>query len=63
MLTVEEGAVTSVYCATSPDVAGRSGLYYDKCLVHEPNAVATPELAGLLWKHSAQWSGPGPAES
>jgi len=59
MLTVEEGAVTSVYCATSADVAAHSGLYYDKCLVHEPNAVATPELAGLLWKHSAQWSGLG----
>jgi retinol dehydrogenase-12 len=59
MLTVEEGAVTSVYCATSPDVAARSGLFYEKCLVREPSAVATPELAGLLWKHSAQWSGVG----
>jgi retinol dehydrogenase-12 len=59
MLTVEQGAVTSVYCATSPDVAAHSGLFYDKCLVREPNAVATQELAELLWKHSAQWSGLG----
>jgi retinol dehydrogenase-12 len=57
MLSVEEGAVTSVYCATSPEVAMSSGLYYDKCVAREPNTVATPELAGLLWKHSAQWSG------
>lgn len=59
MLTVEEGAVTSVYCATSPEVADASGLYYDKCAVREPSRVATPELAGQLWKHSAQWTGLG----
>jgi NAD(P)-dependent dehydrogenase (short-subunit alcohol dehydrogenase family) len=59
MLTTEQGAVTSVYCATSPDVAADSGLYYDKCAVRAPSAVATPELAELLWKHSAEWTGLG----
>jgi retinol dehydrogenase 12 len=59
MLTVEEGAVTSVYCATSPAVAAESGLFYDKCAVREPSQVATPELAELLWKHSAEWTGLG----
>ena len=59
MLTTEQGAVTSVYCATSSAVAGDSGLYYDKCAVREPSPVATPELAGLLWKHSADWTGLG----
>jgi retinol dehydrogenase-12 len=59
MLTVEQGAVTSVYCATSPSVAAESGLFYDKCQVREPNPVATPELAGLLWKYSAEWTGLG----
>jgi retinol dehydrogenase 12 len=59
MLTIEQGAVTSVYCATSPAVAADSGLYYDECAVREPSPVATPELAELLWKHSAEWTGLG----
>ncbi len=59
MLTIEEGAVTSVYCATSPEAADQSGLYYDKCAVRAPSRVATPELGELLWKHSAEWTGLG----
>ena len=59
MLSVEEGAVTSVYCATSPAVAGESGLFYDKCAPRAPSRVATPELAGLLWKYSSEWTGLG----
>ena len=59
MLTVEQGAVTSLYCATSPAVAAESGLFYDKCAVRAPSKVATPELAGLLWKHSTEWTGLG----
>jgi NAD(P)-dependent dehydrogenase (short-subunit alcohol dehydrogenase family) len=59
MLTTEQGAVTSVYCATSAAVTGESGLYYDKCAALTPSQVATPELAALLWKHSAEWTGLG----
>jgi retinol dehydrogenase 12 len=59
MLTTEQGAATSVYCATSPAVAADSGLFYDQCAVREPSAVATQELAELLWKHSAEWTGLG----
>ena len=59
MLTTEQGAVTSVYCATSPAVAGDSGLFYDKCAVRPPSAAATPELAELLWKYSGEWTGLG----
>ena len=59
MLTTEQGAVTSVYCATSSAVAGDSGLYYDKCASRPPSAAATPELAELLWKYSAEWTGLG----
>ncbi|HEX9065595.1 MAG TPA: SDR family oxidoreductase [Streptosporangiaceae bacterium] len=54
MLTIEQGARTSLYCATSPDVGGQSGLYYDKCQVREPSAVVTPELAARLWAFSEQ---------
>ena len=59
MLTTEQGAVTSVYCATSAKVAGDNGLYYDKCAALAPSPVATPELAELLWKYSAEWTGVG----
>jgi retinol dehydrogenase 12 len=59
MLTTEQGAVTSLYCATSPSVAASGGGYYDKCAVQEPNAVATPGLAELLWQRSATWTGLG----
>jgi retinol dehydrogenase 12 len=59
MLTVEEGAVTSVYCATSASVADQSGLFYDKCAVRAPSQVATPELGELLWKFSSEWTGLG----
>jgi NAD(P)-dependent dehydrogenase (short-subunit alcohol dehydrogenase family) len=58
MLTIEQGAVTSVYCATSPDV-GDSGLYYDACKAKPASQVATPELAAQLWQHSAEWTGLG----
>jgi NAD(P)-dependent dehydrogenase (short-subunit alcohol dehydrogenase family) len=57
MITVEQGAATSLYCATSPDVAADTGLYYDNRAVREPSRVATPELAGQLWQHSVDWTG------
>jgi retinol dehydrogenase 12 len=59
MLTVEQGAVTPLHCALSPAVAGDSGLFYDKCAICLPSQVATPELAELLWKHSAEWTSVG----
>ena len=31
MKSTEEGAATSLYCATSPDVKGTSGRFYVKC--------------------------------
>jgi retinol dehydrogenase 12 len=59
LLTVEEGAVTPVYCATSPAVASESGLFYDKCAPRPASTVATPELGELLWKYSSEWTGLG----
>ena len=55
MLTIEQGAQTSLYCATSPEVAEDSGLYYDNCKVREPSPVATPELGERLWAQSESW--------
>ena len=58
MLSVTEGAATSVYCATSPDVAAESGLFYDKCAHRAPSEVATPALAAALWQRSEDWTVP-----
>ena len=44
MISNEEGAKTSVYCATSPDVASESGYYYDSCRKKEPNPIAYSQL-------------------
>jgi retinol dehydrogenase 12 len=56
MLSVDEGAATSLYCATAPEVAQDSGLFYDKCAQRSPSPVATPELAAELWKRSEEWT-------
>jgi retinol dehydrogenase 12 len=56
MLTVDQGAQTSLYCATSPSVASDSGLFYDKCALREASAVATPELGQALWERSEAWT-------
>jgi retinol dehydrogenase 12 len=55
MLTVEQGAQTSLYCATSPELAQQSGRFYDNCAERAPNPVATPELAGQPWEQSEAW--------
>ena len=58
MLSVDEGAATSLFCATSPEVAEASGRFYDKCTERAPSPVATPELALTLWQRSEEWSAP-----
>jgi retinol dehydrogenase 12 len=54
MLTIEQGARTSLYCATSADLADQTGLFYDDCRVREPSKAVTPELAARLWEFSAE---------
>ena len=58
MIPNDEGAATSVYCATSLDVAADSGLYYDKCAPRAASSVATPVLGAELWERSSAWVGP-----
>jgi NAD(P)-dependent dehydrogenase (short-subunit alcohol dehydrogenase family) len=55
----ERGARTSLYCATSPEVAGDTGRYYDDCRPKEPGAAATATLAADLWRRSSEWTGVG----
>jgi NAD(P)-dependent dehydrogenase (short-subunit alcohol dehydrogenase family) len=55
MISPEEGARTSLYCATSDSVAAASGRFYDNSREREPSQVATPHLARTLWEHSQAW--------
>jgi retinol dehydrogenase 12 len=56
MMSTEDGAATSLYCATSPVLAGESGLYYDKSARKPASEVARdPALAAELWKRSEDW--------
>jgi retinol dehydrogenase-12 len=56
MISSEEGTRTSLYCATSADVAKESGLYYDKSAQRAPSSLATPELGAELWRRSEAWA-------
>lgn len=58
--STEEGARTSLYCATDPEAGRQSGLYYDDCQVKTPSRAARDEaLAAELWRRSAEWTGVG----
>lgn len=53
MQTVEQGAQTSLHCATSPDVADHDGHYYDDCKEKRPSALAEDAaLARQVWEKS-----------
>jgi retinol dehydrogenase 12 len=55
MLSPEQGAKTTLYCATSESVAADSGRFYDRCREREPSKAATPELALALWQRTEAW--------
>ncbi len=56
MITTEQGAATTLHCATSAEAGTQTGLYYDSCRVKEPSAVAQDQaLAAELWKRSEGW--------
>jgi retinol dehydrogenase 12 len=56
MLTTEQGAQTSLYCATAPELAGVTGRYYELSQERAASAVATPELGKQLWEQSEAWA-------
>ncbi|MFE4911597.1 SDR family NAD(P)-dependent oxidoreductase [Streptomyces sp. NPDC056652] len=67
--TLEQGAATQVWAATSPQLAGEGGVYCEDCDIAEPasqdtsvaggvRAYATdPEQAARLWRLSAELTG------
>jgi len=56
MITPEEGARTTLHCATAPELASESGLYYSDCRAIPASAPARdPALAEELWRRSEAW--------
>ncbi|MBX3190407.1 MAG: SDR family NAD(P)-dependent oxidoreductase [Labilithrix sp.] len=57
MLSNEEGAATTLHCATAERV--EDGAYYDKCAIAKVSRAADDaELAAELWKRSEAWVAP-----
>ena len=58
MRSAERGAATGVWLATSPDVAGMSGLYFTDERARQPSSDALDvTLAGSLWRTSESLTG------
>jgi retinol dehydrogenase-12 len=59
MITPEQGAESSIVCATSPELAQQTGRYYDVGgKEKQPHRIAEDtELAKQLWTKSAEWTG------
>ena len=55
MITVEDGAKTSIYLASSPDVERETGGYWVKCKKHFSNRPSQDEANWKsLWKKSEE---------
>lgn len=60
MISSEEGAKTTLHCATAPELATESGLYYDQCAPRKPSRFARDEdLARRLWDFSVEATAAG----
>ncbi len=57
MITNEEGAQTSIFCASSPACANESGLYYDKSKLKSTAPHATNAAAQECWERSMEYIG------
>jgi dehydrogenase/reductase SDR family protein 13 len=53
MKSTEDGARTSLLCATTPDL--QSGAFYSDEKEKAPSELATPALAAELWERSEAW--------
>ena len=62
MLTVDEGARTSLYCATAPELAEVSGRYYEASAEREPSSGCHCRTSARGSGSRAR-SGSGPEES
>lgn len=54
LLTAEEGAQTSLYCATAPDAVG--GQYFQQCRPRLSSADSQDSaVSSRLWEQTAGW--------
>jgi retinol dehydrogenase 12 len=62
--TPEQGAQTTIYLASSPEVEGITGKYYSNCKQKTSNRESyNPEVARRLWDISEQMTGLNPRSS
>jgi retinol dehydrogenase 12 len=60
MISVDEGAATTLFCATAPALAHETGLYYDQCQIKTPSRAGQDALlAAELWRRSEVWANEG----
>jgi NAD(P)-dependent dehydrogenase (short-subunit alcohol dehydrogenase family) len=58
VLSPEAASDTIVWCATSDEVAGQTGLYYARRSIHPASPLASDDgLAAELWERSVKWTG------
>jgi dehydrogenase/reductase SDR family protein 13 len=58
MISPEDGAKTTLYCAADAAVGSETGKYYDECKERRPSKLADDgDLARQLWDKSAAWVG------
>jgi len=56
--SIPQGAATTVYVATSPDVEDKGGQYFEDCGVGKPNNKQFNDtIAAKLWEVSEKRSG------
>jgi NAD(P)-dependent dehydrogenase (short-subunit alcohol dehydrogenase family) len=56
MLSPDDGAKTTLYCATAPELAKESGKFYEKSKEKRPSKLADDvALAAELWRRSEEW--------
>lgn len=56
MISTEEGAATTLYCATEPALGTQSGRYYEDCKEKRPTRLAQDgALAERLWQETEAW--------
>jgi len=55
--SVEQGARTTLYCATAPELAGSTGLYYSNARPLLPSPAGQDKgAAAELWRRSLAWT-------
>lgn len=56
MISPEQGARTTLYCATAPQLSAETGMYYEDCKVKaSSNTAQDIKLASKLWVQSVKW--------